>query len=101
MISVCCFRDPSHNPDFRHAINLRKNSVMETVTSVHIYNVNMKWDPETGTGLGRSGNRMPLVFGPPPEFGGTEATWSPEHLLAAAVSSCYTNTFLHFARLLK
>ena len=74
---------------------------METAISVHTFNVNMKWDPETGTGMGRSGNRMPLVFGPPPEFGGTEFTWSPEHLLAAAVSSCYTNTFLHFARLLK
>jgi len=73
-------------------------SVAEQVLS---FEVKMKWDHETSSGLARSGSRMPLVIGSPPEFGGSETNWSPEHLLTASVASCYATTFLHFARLLK
>jgi organic hydroperoxide reductase OsmC/OhrA len=68
---------------------------------INTYEVSLKWDYETDSGIARSENRMPFLFGPPPEFGGTETTWSPEHLLCASVASCYTTTFLHFAKLLK
>lgn len=37
--------------------------------------------------------RPPIVTGPPPEFGGDPETWSPEHLLLAAVSGCLSSTF--------
>jgi len=74
---------------------------MEVVAKAHTYEVKLKWDHETDSGIARSGDRMPLIFGLPPEFGGSENTWSPEHLLAASVASCYSTTFLHFARLLK
>ena len=74
---------------------------MEVSAQVHTYEVSLKWDHETDNGILRSGNKMPLLFGTPPEFGGSENNWSPEHLLAASVSSCYTTTFLHFAKLLK
>jgi organic hydroperoxide reductase OsmC/OhrA len=37
--------------------------------------------------------RPPIVTGPPPEFGGAPETWSPEHLLLAAVSGCLSSTF--------
>lgn len=46
----------------------------------------------------RSGARPPLASGPPPEFGGAEAWWSPEHLLVSAVASCFTATFFGAAR---
>ena len=74
---------------------------MQVAEQVHSFDVKLKWDHETSIGLARSGDRMPLLFGPPPEFGGNETSWSPEHLLAASVASCYATTFLHFARLLK
>jgi organic hydroperoxide reductase OsmC/OhrA len=37
--------------------------------------------------------RLPFVVGPPPEFDGSDAWWSPEHLLLAAVASCLATTF--------
>ena len=35
--------------------------------------------------------------GPPPEFGGREDWWSPEHLLLSAAGLCLKNTFEVFA----
>jgi organic hydroperoxide reductase OsmC/OhrA len=74
---------------------------MEVTTQVHKFDVSLKWDYETDSGIARAGSRMPLLFGPPPEFGGTELTWSPEHLLAASVASCYITTFMSFAKRMK
>jgi len=76
---------------------------METISKpcVHSFNVEMKWNIETGNGTMTSGRRMPVCFAPPVEFGGTDAVWSPEQLLASAVASCYMTTFLHFAKMLK
>jgi organic hydroperoxide reductase OsmC/OhrA len=42
----------------------------------------------------RSGHRPVILTGPPPEFGGTDMVWSPEHLLVSAAASCMTATFL-------
>ena len=42
-------------------------------------------------------HRPRLVVGPPPEFGGSDVWWSPEHLLVAALSSCMTATFTALA----
>jgi len=61
----------------------------------------MKWNLESGNGMMMSGERQPVPFAPPVEFGGTDAVWSPEQLLASAVATCYMTTFLHFAQLLK
>ena len=76
---------------------------MEAISNpcVHLFNVDMKWSMEAGTGTMTCGTRMPVCFAPPVEFGGTDKVWSPEQLLASAVASCYMTTFLHFAELLK
>ena len=37
----------------------------------------------------------------PPEFGGPERVWSPEHLFVAAVSSCLMTTFRAIAEMSK
>jgi organic hydroperoxide reductase OsmC/OhrA len=42
--------------------------------------------------------RLPIHMGTPPEFGGTDDVWSPEHLLVAAVVSCLKTTFDAYAR---
>ena len=35
----------------------------------------------------------PVEFSAPAEFGGESGVWSPEHLLLAAVASCFVTTF--------
>lgn len=41
---------------------------------------------------------MAIEGGPPPEFGGTEGRWSPEHLLVSAAALCYLTTLEWFSR---
>jgi organic hydroperoxide reductase OsmC/OhrA len=38
-----------------------------------------------------------LEFASPPEFGGPEGVWSPEHLFVASVASCLMTTFRSIA----
>lgn len=45
--------------------------------------------------------RPEIVAGSPPEFGGTDAHWSPEHLLLGSLSLCYELTVQVLARLKK
>jgi len=42
--------------------------------------------------------RPDIGGGPPPEFGGNERAWSPEHLLVASAALCYWNTLEWFGR---
>lgn len=52
------------------------------------------------TGMLSSDEGLPkLDVASPPEFGGPGATWSPEHLFVAAVSSCLMTTFRTIAEL--
>jgi len=66
------------------------------VTS-HKYLVTATW------GGGRRGEvaavdiRPPIHFSTPPEFKGDPGYWTPEHLLLAAVASCYVATFYALA----
>lgn len=74
-------------------------SVAENVQN--IYSVSLDWDVNYSSATLRSGDRSPLMIGPPPEFDGSGTIWSPEHLLISSLASCYTTTFMHFAKLLK
>ena len=71
----------------------------------HIYNTSIKWTqdrkgmvcyPEL---LNTDTNSKKCIeIATPPEFpGGVPNFWSPEHLLSAAVSSCFMTTFLAIA----
>jgi len=42
-----------------------------------------------------------IYFAPPPEFEGEGDKWTPEHLLVAALSSCFVATFRAFAEFAK
>ncbi|MEO6773361.1 MAG: OsmC family protein [Kofleriaceae bacterium] len=42
--------------------------------------------------------RDPIALGPPPQFGGTDARWSPEELLVGAALECLWTTFEAYAR---
>jgi organic hydroperoxide reductase OsmC/OhrA len=75
---------------------------MEVATKVsHTFSVSLKWNNDINGAIIRSGKRAPIIIASPPEFGGTDKEWSPEHFLAASVSSCYATTFHYFAKLMK
>jgi organic hydroperoxide reductase OsmC/OhrA len=42
--------------------------------------------------------RAPIAAGSPPQFGGSDAVWSPEELLVAAALECLWTTFEAYAR---
>lgn len=52
-----------------------------------------------GDSLGalHAGPRPAIEGGPPPEFGGGDSRWSPEHLLLASASLCLMTTFASIA----
>lgn len=57
--------------------------------------------PKTGIMTADEDALPALHVASPPEFGGPEAVWSPEHLFVAAVSSCLMTTFRTIADLSK
>jgi len=58
----------------------------------HTYSVTLAADELT------EGSRAPIRAGAPPQFGGTEDVWSPEHLLVASALLCLKTTFDAYAR---
>jgi organic hydroperoxide reductase OsmC/OhrA len=64
------------------------------VTDSHHYTIDV-----TSTGLktgvlGPSEDTLPLLdVASPPQFGGPDGVWSPEHLFVAALASCLMTTF--------
>lgn len=47
-------------------------------------------------------DRLPSLYvASPPEFGGPEGVWSPEHLFVASVAACFMTTFRAAAELSK
>ena len=49
--------------------------------------------PKSGLLESESDGLPPLEFASPPEFGGPDSTWSPEHLFVASVAGCLMTTF--------
>jgi organic hydroperoxide reductase OsmC/OhrA len=63
---------------------------------LHQYTTAVEWT--TGrNGTVTAAPRHPIAMGAPPEFGGRDDVWSPEHLCVAAVNSCVMLTFLTIA----
>jgi peroxiredoxin-like protein len=68
---------------------------MSTVHST--YPVSVRWIGGK-QGVGTSPDWLPaLEVATPPAFGGPGGAWSPEHLLALAVASCWMSTFVAMA----
>lgn len=64
----------------------------------HSYRVDGSW---MGSRIGAVSPHeidQPVHFSSPPEFGGEGGHWTPEHMLVAAVASCYLATFSAMAR---
>ena len=67
------------------------------MTFPHRYDVNLSWPGQGGAALDATGRR-PIEGGAPPEFGGRDSWWSPEHLLLSSLSLCLMTTFEALAR---
>ena len=64
----------------------------------HEYEATLEW-PGHGAATVSAGARPALTVGAPPEVGGQEAWWSPEHLLLSSLNTCLMATFDAIARL--
>jgi organic hydroperoxide reductase OsmC/OhrA len=62
----------------------------------HQYETKVEWTEQRHGSL-TAPPRAPIQIGAPPEFGGTEGAWSPEHLCVAAVNACVLFTFVAIA----
>lgn len=63
----------------------------------HRYETTLAWPGSGAASLAAEG-RPVIEAGAPPEFGGQEAWWTPEHLLLSSLSLCLMTTFEAFAR---
>jgi len=60
-----------------------------------VYKTSLLW--EASNRWHQNGDGVSLEVAPPPEFGGPQNLWTPEHLLLAAIESCTLSTFLAYA----
>ncbi len=71
-----------------------KNYTMEP----HYYQVDVKWIADRKGMMSSPDLKQQVEIATPPQFTkGIEGIWSPEHLLTAAVNSCFMTTFLAIA----
>ena len=64
----------------------------------HYYNVDLNWTSDRKGEISSPELNDPIEVATPPQFpNGIEGIWSPEHLLTAAVNSCFMTTFLSIA----
>jgi peroxiredoxin-like protein len=62
----------------------------------YLYAAEIEWKGERSLRL--AGTGLPEIgAGAPPEFGGREGQWSPEHLLVGSLNACYMLTLLAIA----
>ena len=63
------------------------------------YRVSTEWTGKRNGFVKAEPVEKPLSFSAPPEFGGAEGQWTPEHLLLASVATCYVATFTAIAEI--
>jgi|SRR5690554_2519895 len=69
-----------------------------TMTQEHHYDVHVEWKEGRKGILSSPSLKDTIQCATPPEFpNGVPGIWSPEHLYAAAINSCYMATFLAIA----
>jgi len=72
---------------------LRNNKPIIFTTDLHWF--------EDKIGVVSSPSLKSLSVSTPPEFGGPEGEWSPEHLFLSSITSCFMSTYLVFVNKMK
>lgn len=68
------------------------------MSNVHYYEVDVRWEEGRKGTLTSPELNESITCATPPEFpNGVPGIWSPEHLYAASINSCYMATFLAIA----
>jgi peroxiredoxin-like protein len=67
------------------------------MSQTHAYHVTAKWEAGRNGIVSAKEIHPPIHFSAPPEFKGEIGLWTPEHLLVAAVASCFIVTFYAMA----
>jgi peroxiredoxin-like protein len=91
-------RDAKERPNNRTVVAIASWKGIKKMAEpgVFYYQTELEWKKEREGEIG--GPRLPAIaVGAPPEFKGREGSWSPEHLLVAALNSCYMLTLLAIA----
>ena len=65
-----------------------------------IFTAELHWTGDT-LGVVSSHSLESLQVSTPPEFGGPEGEWSPEHLFLSSIISCFMSTYLVFVNKMK
>lgn len=63
----------------------------------HTFRIESEWHEKFSGTIEPCEASPPVPFGVPKTFGGQGGQWTPEHFLAASVSSCIQATFLSIA----
>jgi len=65
-----------------------------------IFTTDLHWFSDR-LGVVSSPSLKSLPVSTPPEFGGPEGEWSPEHLFLSSITSCFMSTYLVFVNKMK
>ena len=65
-----------------------------------IFTTELRWSGDK-FGIVSSPSLKAISVSAPPEFGGPDGEWSPEHLFLGAITSCFMNTYLVFVDKMK
>ena len=63
-----------------------------------LFEVQLNWLSDTRGILSAKDANGTVYVATPPEFGGEEKSWTPEHLFLSSISSCYMTTYLAFVK---
>ena len=65
-----------------------------------IFTTELFWSGDK-VGIVGSSSLKSISVSAPPEFGGPEGEWSPEHLFLSSITSCFMSTYLVFVNKMK
>jgi organic hydroperoxide reductase OsmC/OhrA len=65
-----------------------------------IFTTDLHWSGDK-VGIVSSSSLKSFSVSTPPEFGGIDGEWSPEHLFLSSITSCFMSTYLVFVNKMK
>jgi len=66
-----------------------------------IFSAEISWLGDKSGVVSLYSGKKPFTVSTPPEFGGPEGDWSPEHLFLSSIISCFMSTYLVFVNKIK